>query len=315
MLVAVGCQAPWGDDKLEHSTPILGKRVTVVVTTDGGRELVIKRNIPLRKTSTALSVLRDVADVRMGDNNTIAQVNGLGGGRLTAMGAEQAAWFYRVNGIEATARPDRFKVRPGSTIWWDLRRYDIYERLPVAVGVFPQPLFDGYRDNVRPVRIAYGSKFEEDAEYFRDSVFEAIEPEVESIEPDEGIGGGHDGPQPKAAVRKDRSNLVIARWEEARLDPYIADIGLDPRGYGLTVWIEGTTVRRQDPDEEFSRDLERAEGVIWASTVDGEPDGAVVVLVTGLTDEGVRAAAQALRHAKVQFYLAAAVDREGKLIP
>ena len=110
----------------------------------------------------------DNADVRLTPDGTIAQVNGEGGGALRTFGPEPAGWYYRVDGIESLAlRPDRFLVQPGQSVWWDLRRYDIYERLPVAVGTFPEPLFSGWRDTNRPLRISYGSGFKKDAEFFR----------------------------------------------------------------------------------------------------------------------------------------------------
>jgi hypothetical protein len=317
MLVLAACQVPFTEDEaLKHQTRILGGRVNVTVTTDGGKALVIRRDVPLKQGMTALDALKFVADVEMGAQGSIRRINGIGGGRLTALGPEKAGWFYRINGIEASTAADRFRLRPGTSVWFDLRRFDIYRDLPVAIGVFPEPLLRGYRDNIRPLRISYGSDFEKDARYFADGIFKRIEPEVVSMELDEGMfGGNDDGPKPKVAVREDRANLVIARWEEARFDPYIADINLDPRKYGLTLWVEGTDVIRQNPDEEFSRELKDAEGFVWVTTVDGEPDSALVFLISGITNEGVRAAAKALANAELQYWLAGAVDRDGNVIP
>jgi hypothetical protein len=316
-IALAGCEVPFRQDEdLKRTTRILGSRVSVVVTTDGGKELVVKRNVPIKPGMTALDALTFVADVRMGVGGSIRSINGIGGGRITPLGPEQSGWFYRINGIEANVRADRFRLKPGTNVWFDLRRFDIYERLPVAIGVFPEPLLRGYRDTVRPLRISYGSEFEDIANDWANGLFERLEPEVRSIELEDGLlGGDDDAPKPKAAVRADRANLVIARWEEARLDPYIADIGLDPRGWGLTVWVEGTDIRRQDPDEEFSRELDEAEGFVWASTIDAEPDSAIVFLVSGTTDEGVEAAAEALNGAKLQYWLAGTVDREGTVVP
>lgn len=315
--LVAGCQAPWQQSsRLEDPVQILGKRATVVVTADGGRELVVQRTVPLERSTTVLEALQFVADVQLGRRGEVLQVNGLGGGRLTAFGPDQSAWYYRVNGVEGTANPARFQVPRGSVVWWDLRRYDIHARVPVAVGSFPEALAVGYRGNVRPVRIAYGKGFREDAEIFREEVFRALEPEVRPLDVESDLlGGSHDGPRPAVAVRSDRANLVIARWEELRLDPYISDIGTDPSGFGLTVWIEGTDVWRRAAYDELPRELDDAEGVVWATTVDGEPDSAVVFVVTGVTDEGVRAAARALKRGELQFMLAAAIDRDGALVP
>jgi hypothetical protein len=315
--VLAACQVPFQEDSaLKHQSRILGGRVNVTVTTDGGKELVIRRDVPIEKGMTALDALRYVADVQMGTMGAIRRINGIGGGRLTALGREKAGWYYRINGIEANTRADRFRLKPGSSVWFDLRRYDIYSDLPVAIGVFPEPLLRGYRDNIRPLRIAYGKDFEDDARHFADGIFKRIEPEVVSMELDEGMfGGGGDGPKPKVAVREDRANFIIARWEEARLDPYISDIAVDPRRYGMTIWVESTNLLRQDPDEEFSRIVPNAEGFVWATTVDGEPDSAIIFLVSGFTEEGVRAAAKALSNADLQYWLAGAVNREGEVLP
>lgn len=322
-LLLAGCDAPGvGTDPTDDSTRILGRRVWVVLTTDGGRRLVTRRSVPIERGDTAIDVLSQVADVRIAPDGTIAQVNGEGGGALRTFGPEQAAWYFRVDGIESLGvAPDRFRVQPGQSIWWDLRRYDIYERLPVAVGLFPEPLFSGWRDDARKLRIAYGDDFKEDAEYFKESVFERLDPDIVSIAGDDGVvgiggedeGGGEDL-DTTVAVRRNRTNFIIGRWEELRLDPFLTDINLDSRFHGITTYITGTQIVRQDPDMEFTQDLADAEGLVWAATHDGEPDGTLVFVVTGTTDEGVHAAARALRSGACQFYIACAVDREGRVI-
>jgi hypothetical protein len=322
-LVLAGCSAsPFRSDPTKHSTQILGPRAWVVLTTDGGRHLVTRRSVRLEHGDTALDLLSRVGDVRLAPDGTIAQVDGEGGGALRTFGPEKAAWYYRVDGIESLGvKPDRYLVQPGQSIWWDLRRYDIYERLPVAVGLFPEPLFSGWRNSARPVRIAYGGDFKKDAEYFRDSVFQKLDPDVVSISVDEGVAGigGEDSRASKGdvgtvAVRTKRANLVIGRWEDLRMDPYLADIDLDSFHYGITTYITGTQIMRQDPDMEFPQELDDAEGLVWAATVDSEPDGTIAFVITGTTDEGVHAAARALRSGACQFYLACAVDRQGRVI-
>lgn len=318
-----GCSLSLRSDPTKHSTRILGRRVWVIVTTDGGRTLLTRHSVPLETGDTATSVLEKVADVRTSPDGTIAQVNGKGGGALSTFGPLPAAWFYRVDGIESTGvRPDRFRLKPGQSVWWDLRRFDIYDHLPVAVGAFPEPLFSGWRDAKRPLRIAYAPGFQKDAEFIRDSIFQSLNPNIVSLKGDTGgVGGigGEDNGDAKdidttLAVRRGAANLVIGRYEQIRLDPFILDINLDNRGYGITAWVEGTEIWRQDPDMEFSQRLANAEGLVWASTTDGEPDSTIVFVVTGTTDDGVRAALRALRSGACQFYLACAVDRDGMVI-
>jgi hypothetical protein len=323
MLLA-GCDASsLRRDPTDESTKILGRRAWVTVTTDGGRHLVTRRSVRIERGDTALDVLGLVADVRLDPRTgAIAQVNGEGGGALRTFGPEESAWYYRVDGIESrNVQPHRYRVQPGQSIWWDLRRYDIYERLPVSISEFPEPLFTGWRDNGRPLRIAYGSGFQKDAEFIRDSVFRQLDPDIVSIAGDSGVAGiggedsfGSDDIDTKVAVRLKRANFIIARWEELRLDPNISDIATNPREFGLTVWVEGTDIYRQDPDMEFSQQLRDAEGFVWASTTDGEPDSPLVFVVSGITDEGVRAALRALRVGACQFYLACAVDRDGRVL-
>lgn len=321
--VLAGCDAaPWRTDPTDNSTRILGQRAWVTVTTDGGRTMVARRSIRLERGDTALDMLGAVADVRLAPDGAIAQVNGMGGGALGTFGPKAEGWYYRIDGIESTGvRPERLRVQPGQSVWWDLRRFDIYDRLPVAVGTFPQPLFSGWRDSGKPLRISYGTGLQKDAEYLRDSVFRALDPDVVSIAGDRGVAGiggedsgSDDDIETTVAVRRNRANLILARWEQVRLDPFVIDIGTNPRDFGLTIWIEGTDVMRQDPDMEFSQRLAGAEGLVWATTIDGEPDGTLVYLVTGITDDGVRAAARALRSGSCQYYLACAVDRDGGVI-
>lgn len=323
-VLLAGCDASsLRGEPATDSTRVLGRRAWVVVTTSGGRQLVIRRSVRLERGDTALDLLRSVSNVAMSPDGTVAQVNGMGGGALRTFGPDPSAWFYRVDGIEGTSvRPDQYLVQPGQSVWWDLRRFDVYERLPVAVGTFPEPLFSGWRETGRELRIAYGSGFEQDAEYLRTSVFRRLDPDVVSIQGDDGFAGiggedargGGDEPQTTVAVRRKRANLVVARWEQARMDPFILDLNLDNRRFGLTTWIEGTDIMRQDPDMDFPQRLAGAEGLVWASTTDAQADGTLVFLVTGTTDDGVRAALRALRSGGCQFFLACAVDRDGNVL-
>lgn len=311
-LIALGCERR----EFTHDTKIVGKRVTVVVTTDGGKKLVVKHSLRMKRGMTALGALRGVSDVRLAKDGQVFQVNGEGPGKLTALGPLQAQWTYRVNGIESNVDPDRFRLRPGMSLWWDLRRTDIYQRIPVSIGVFPEPLFNGYRAAVRDVRIVYGKDFKKEAEEVN-KLLEQINTDLDPLQDDRsGVLGAGSGQRriPHVAVDTKYSNVVIARWEEARLDPYVADISFNPREYGLTTWIEGHDIRRQDPDEEFSRELPTADGVVWVTTVDGEPDSPLVFMITGITNEGVRAALHALMGSGFQYYISGAVDSEGKIV-
>lgn len=315
LLPALTLAACGGDQRLERMTPILGKRVQVTVTLDGGTTLVVNHNLRMQPGMTAIDALEDVADVEFGPREMVSRVNGYSGGRIRPLGPEPSGWFYRVNGVEADTDAKKFKLKPGDSLWWDLRRYDMYESLPVAIGQFPQPFFSGYRDTMRRPQITYGKGMEPVAQEF-EKLLEKADPEFRSIRDEEFLGRGGDGngrPQFRA-VASNRANIVIGRWEEIKRDPYIAEIAIDPRRFGLTVWIEGLDVRRQDPSEEFSTLLDEAEGVVWATTLDGTADGPLVLVITGLTDEGVRASARALRSGGFQYYLAGAVDREGKVI-
>ena len=326
LLTLAGCSGDGvsfaGADISDHQTRLLGPRVTVIVTTDGGRRMLARRSVRIERGDTAVSVLQQVADVRIAPNGAIAQVNGEGGGAMRTFGPEQAAWTYRVDGIETLGtRPERFYVDPGQSVWWDLRRTDIYPRIPVAVGTFPQPFFHGWTGADDPVRITYGSDLKEDAEYLRDAIFRPLDPSIVDMQGSSNIGGIGDENDRSAkdldmtlAVRPGYVNIVIARWEELRMDPYIIDIQTDTKGFGLTLWIEQMQVRRQDPDMEFSEPLPEAEGLVWASTVDGEPDGTLVLAITGITDDGVRAAQRALVTGECQYHIACAVDRNGIVI-
>ncbi|MCW2925362.1 MAG: hypothetical protein JWM98_2766, partial [Thermoleophilia bacterium] len=324
-LACAGCDGSFlRKDPTTNSGRVLGQRAWVVLTTDGGRRLVTRRSVRIQHGDTALDMLAQVGDVRFAPDGTIAQVNGEGGGALRTFGPEQASWYYRVDGIESLGvKPDRFMVKPGQSIWWDLRRYDTYERLPVAVGLFPEPLWSGWRNARRPVRISYGSGFKKDADYFHDSVFRKLDPDVVSIGGDDGgvggvggeAGAGDNEVKTVVAVRPKAANLIIGRWEQLFLDPYLTDINLDSQRYGITTYIAGRTeIVRQDPDMDFPQPLRDAEGLVWAATTDGEPDGTIAFVITGTTDEGVHAAARALRTGQCQFYLACAVDRDGRVI-
>lgn len=304
-LILPGC----GDSRADRKRADVGERIQVVVTLDGGKRTLVARSVRLSEGMTALDALIGVADVRLAPDGLVERINGYTPGRLRPLGPEPSQWICRFNGLELPpgAVPDT--LEGGSSLWWDLRRVDAYPRIPVAVGAFPEPFVLGVGPRRERLRIVYGTGLEQEAKRFQE-VLKELDPEVEPLEPkpsvpDRLLGRSERG-LPNAVV-PGRQLLVLGRWNEVRLDRTIEEMAHDPRRYGLTMWFEGETVRRQYPNEEFSTVLPNARAFAWASTLDGTIDAPVVMVVTGLDLESTRAAARALRRGEFRHQLAAAV--------
>jgi hypothetical protein len=63
------------------------------------------------------------------------------------------AWFYYVNGVEATKGAAATKVQNGDQIWWDRHVWSATDSIPAVIGAFPEPFLDGYSGTRYPTRV------------------------------------------------------------------------------------------------------------------------------------------------------------------
>ncbi len=127
-----------------------GGRVSVWVTRDDGRSVLIDETVP--SGLTALQAVDRVADIgtRYG-GRYLQSVDGLEGSL-----DRQQDWFLYVNGYEADRGGAELIGRDGDIVWWDFHDWSEREA-PLVAGAYPEPFLHGHHGERRPVLVLYES--------------------------------------------------------------------------------------------------------------------------------------------------------------
>jgi hypothetical protein len=131
-------------------------KAQVWITRDQGATLLDRGSVPAGLT--ALQGLERIASVETGYGG--AFVNRIGG--VESSKTQQRDWFFFVNGYEADRGAASYRLRPGDVEWWDYRSWQKLERVPVAVGAFPEPFLHGYDGGRRAAYVRYRPGFEKE---------------------------------------------------------------------------------------------------------------------------------------------------------
>jgi len=125
-------------------------KAQVWVTRDRGAVVLDQGAVP--GGLTALQGLDRLTKVETGYGGAfVTKIDGVAGSRL-----HQRDWFFFVNGYEADRGAASYRLRAGDVEWWDYRSWRGIERVPVAVGAFPEPFLHGYDGKRRVAAVRFG---------------------------------------------------------------------------------------------------------------------------------------------------------------
>jgi hypothetical protein len=126
-----------------------GATASLWITRDEGAEVLLVREVPAGLT--AMQALDRETDVETRYGGRFVQaIDGVEGSL-----EEQRDWFWFVNGYEADRSAAEYRLRPGDVEWWDFRSWRGRERVPLAVGAFPEPFLHGFDGKRRPSIVQY----------------------------------------------------------------------------------------------------------------------------------------------------------------
>jgi hypothetical protein len=198
-------------------------------------------------------------------------------------------WFFYVNGVESPVGAADFSLHGGESIWWDYRNWSAASRVPAVVGSWPQPLLDGYEGKSHPVVVECDGGG-------------AACGEVRSRLGEVGVAVSQNG-------TSDAIRVLVGPWAQLRRDPTAAQIDEGPQLSGVfaSFVVRGGRLVLQGLDEaaQPARDFGPGAGLVAATRRYEAPP---VWLVTGVTAEGVRAAAGLLGAAQLRDHYAVATE-------
>lgn len=287
LLLLAGCGLGEGEEQA-------GGGVELRVTRDFGREQIgSKRVASVREGETVMRMLRSEFDVETRYGGGFVQaIDGLAG---AGAGGDQD-WFYWVNGIEGSVSAAEYDLSPGDRVQWDFREWGAAMRIPAIVGAFPEPLEHGDGGKRRPVRVECAEAESAACRTAKDRLDAAGVPASAAS-----LGA----PAVENIVR-----VVVAPWSEASQVKVLDSLHDGPEASGVFARFEDGTLELLDERGEVARTVRRGDGTGLVAAVRPNEDE-FVWLVTGLDDEGVEAAAAALRRNELRDRFAVAVTDAG----
>jgi len=277
--ILVGCPAQPADTDNSGQS-----RVTVVVTRDFGKELILAEEVIIEDGTDAMTALKAVAEVE----------TKYGGGFVKAIeglsseyegGNKKRDWLYYINGISLSLGAKDYRLRDGDVEHWDFRDWSYQQMIPAIIGAFPQPFLNGLRGEAKPTAVVYDTPLADEAAALaaileRRGVAEVLLTGAETL-PD-GV--------------KEQSNLIILAGADNGL---ILELNELPKKLGFFARMEGGKITVLDGKGDPAGEYGAGWGLIQATQNPWNPKGvgsgeSVVFMVTGSDAEGIKSAANAL---------------------
>jgi len=171
--VFCGCSVP--NLPVENdSEPPDGKtktsEVTVVITRDFGKEVLLQQTVEIELDTTAMDAMQMVARVETKyGGGFVNSINGIGSGYEGA-NKSKMDWFLYINGISSNVGAKDYILQDGDVEHWDFHDWSFRQFIPAIVGDFPEPFRNGYGGVSYPNIIVYQDGWEEEARRVADKL-------------------------------------------------------------------------------------------------------------------------------------------------
>lgn len=277
--------------------------VTIVITRDFGRELIVEQEISINPGTSAMDALQTVASVgtKYG-GGFIDSINGISS-EYGGSGNTQRDWFFYVNGISSNVGAGDYILRDGDVEHCDFRDWSYQMSVPAIIGDYPQPFLSGFGGDTAPTIVVYEDSFSDEAASLVESLEQSGVTQVSSVPANELQTGD-----------KAQSNLIIIAGPQNSLICELNDLH---KRLGFYAYIEYGVLVSLDAAGNRNGEHGTGCGLIQATQNPWNPNGTgacenVVWMVTGTDIDGVKSAASALtnRYEEMLYAYAVVVDNE-----
>jgi len=296
LLAAAGCGLGPGAD--------VGA-VELTVTREFGAVPMVEGSVAAKESDTVMRVLEGEAEIETRYGGGF--VHSIEGVAEEQRGGDPYDWFFFVDGSESPIGAAEVEVKGGERVWWDHRDWSAVYHAPAVVGSWPAPFVDGIGGKPYPVVVecmeSRGSlRTQGDRKEPRncETTRAALEREGVAIA----------GSAAKGAIR-----VLVGPWERVRTDPTARLIEDGPGDSGVFADFEATgdgyELVALDEAAAIGDRLGLDAGLVAATSRYGGPP---VWVVTGGSEEAVRAAAEALNSEQLRDHYAVTL-RDGETTP
>ena len=281
-----GCsnQLPPKNDNPTNSEQTKTK-VTVVVTQNFGRELILEQKIESGSDTSAIDALQIVADVETKYGGYfVSSINGISS-ECEGESQSKKDWFFYINGIASNIGARDYILRDGDVEHWDFRAWSYHQFIPVIIGDFPQPFQSGYQNKLKPTLVVYEEAFPAEAETLVKKLEGYGVTEVSAVS--YGLLSNE---------AKENSNLIIIAVPHNIL---ISELNNAHKKLGFYAYFEQNTLISLDAEGNLSREFVKGCGLMQATQNPWNPKGIgsgenVVWVITGTDVNSVKSAAEML---------------------
>ncbi len=304
LMIALLCSCASSPSATESRWPAAGdtgNTVTVVVTTDFGRELVLAQKIEIEADTSAMAALQMAAEVTTKyGGGYVESINGVSSEYPEA--DKKKDWFFYVNGVASNLGARDYILRDSDVEHWDFRDWTYQQFIPAIIGDFPQPFLSGFQDKKKPTLVVYEPAYSTEADALVAMVQEYGVAEVSAV-----------GSDRLSNEAKENSNLIIIA---ARENPLISELDKVHKKLGFFVSFKPDGLTVLDAEGNTFDKLGEGSGLIQATQNPWNPGGvgsgeSVVWMVTGFDDDGVKSAVAALLENQdgLRYAFAAVIDK------
>jgi hypothetical protein len=259
--------------------------VTVVVTRDFGKELILAQEIELEEGTDAMTALQAVAEVETKYGGGFVEAIEAGGVKYSSDANSHLDWLYYINGMSLNIGAKEYILRDGDAEHWDFRDWRYRPMIPAIIGAFPQPFINGIKGEVKPTAVVYDEPFAQEAGALAEklegwSVAEVLLTSAEAL---------------SEAVKESYNLIIIGRTDNG---PILELNGL-PQKLGFFAYVEGGKIITLDGKGDPAGEYGGGYGLVQATQNPWSPGGvgsgeSCVFMVTGSDEKGIKKAAQVL---------------------
>src|SRR4030043_1351019 len=170
-------------------------KVTIIVTKDFGKELLLEKTITVAPDISALEASKQVAEIETKyGGGFVSSINNVS----SSYPNTQYDWFFYVNGFLSKKGASNYMIMNGDSITWDYHRWDVSQFQSAILGSYPKYLTNGYSGEISATIIAYETEFATEADNLRKILNEKFKADVKSKTINE-----------LSEIEKSSSNLII----------------------------------------------------------------------------------------------------------
>lgn len=153
-------------------------KVTVAVTKDFGKELMLQEKIIVASGTSALDATKKIANVETSyGGGFVSSINDI----ESSFPQEKSDWFFYVNGFLAKEGAASYKIIEDDSIIWDYHSWEFNQFQSAILGEYPKYLVNGYANRTCPTLIVYEDEFLDEAIRLRKTLDEQISINVTAL--------------------------------------------------------------------------------------------------------------------------------------